>query len=242
MRNFRESRDDRSLFAPRQISTRQAPKIRTCMWTVATPLLIASGQILKPHLTHTKQTGNIFLIASFSALFAVRAASARERVADHQSGNSNRAFSNRNTPEFRKFANPRKQTRNDFLTATNSAMSRNSAQGNHTRAVREPPLPVQINGGRGLPAEGGQAAPLPIQERICDADDGDSFSRMGGAFRGRLLPEHGPRRAGRAPRVTNHDSPITNHAFPSGNPSARLRSFPRSRLREIFQPPRQRFW
>src|SRR5580692_11488771 len=128
MRNLRQSHDDRSLLAPRQIPTSHEPSITTCMRPVATPPLIASAPKLKKHLTHTKQTGKYFLIASFSPLFAVRAAAARAPFTDRESPNISRAISNRHTPGFRNFANPWKQTRNDFLTASNSAMSQNPAR------------------------------------------------------------------------------------------------------------------
>ncbi len=68
-----------------------------------------------------------FSIAYSEPLFAKRAASACGWVTRHQPRNTNRAISNRNRPGFRNFAIPWKQTRNDFLTATNSPMSRNPA-------------------------------------------------------------------------------------------------------------------
>jgi hypothetical protein len=40
---------------------------------------------------------------------------------------------------------------------------------------------------------------------------------------------------GHEPRVTNHYSPITNHAISSGKSSLRLRDFRRGRVREIFE-------
>jgi len=65
MGDFRESHYDRSLLAPRQIYALHEPRITTSKRPVATLLLIASGQISETHLTHTKQTGKVFLIASF---------------------------------------------------------------------------------------------------------------------------------------------------------------------------------
>jgi hypothetical protein len=124
MRNFRKSHDDRSLLAPRQISTPHEPTITTCKRPVTASLLIAT-EILETHLTHSKQIRKYSLIATFSTLFAVRTASARERFTRHDSRNTNRAIPNRHTPGFRKSANPWKQTRNDFLTATKTPVSEN---------------------------------------------------------------------------------------------------------------------
>ncbi len=125
MREFQNSRAGRALLAARQISTLHVPKIIASQRQVTSPFLIASAQILKIRLTHTKQTRKYFLIASFLALFAVRMSSARGRTTAHPPGNTSRAISNRNTPGFRKSANPWKQTRNDFLAATRTPMSGN---------------------------------------------------------------------------------------------------------------------
>ena len=86
-----------------------------------------------------------FLVANISTTFAVRAASSRvppfsalgvnsqprrreSPSAHHSSAATRRCISNRNTLRFRKSANPCKQRRNDFLTATNITTSRYSAR------------------------------------------------------------------------------------------------------------------